>query len=115
MDTTYAESDKVFAEVLSFALTGKIVNAAVLVLQQNYYAPSPAFNKVLALLRKTKSYWLVGYLPRSVNQRQHDENAGEDYGVSYTHFRRLCSRALGGKAENWIRNWRMAQSLLRMV
>lgn len=40
---------------------------------------------------------------------------GEDYGVSYTHFRRLCSRALGGKAKSELRNWRMAQSLLNSV
>ncbi len=42
---------------------GKIANAASTGFAANYYAFR--LHKVLALLRKSESYWLVGYLPLS--------------------------------------------------
>lgn len=89
VDTTYAESDK-------------------------WVLLSPEFRAIWQD-RKRCEYWLVGYLLAQSTSGNTMRMLGEDYGVSYTHFRRLCSRALGGKAKSELRNWRMAQSLLNSV
>lgn len=115
MDTTYAEPDKWVLLSPEFRAIWQDRKRCEYWFLQQIITPSPAFNKVLALLRKSESYWLVGYLLAQSTSGNTMRMLGEDYGVSYTHFRRLCSRALGGKAKSELRNWRMAQSLLNSV
>ncbi|EAA3124006.1 AraC family transcriptional regulator InvF, partial [Salmonella enterica subsp. enterica] len=115
VDTTYAESDKWVLLSPEFRAIWQDRKRCEYWFLQQIITPSPAFNKVLALLRKSESYWLVGYLLAQSTSGNTMRMLGEDYGVSYTHFRRLCSRALGGKAKSELRNWRMAQSLLNSV
>lgn len=115
MDTTYAEPDKWVLLSPEFRAIWQYRKRCEYWFLQQIITPSPVFNKILTLLRKSESYWLVGYLLAQSTSGSTMRMLGEDYGVSYTHFRRLCSRALGGKAKSELRNWRMAQSLLDSV
>ncbi|POB00620.1 AraC family transcriptional regulator InvF [Chromobacterium sinusclupearum] len=77
--------------------------------------PTPAFNEFLAGLRRSESYWLVRFLLAQSAGCGTLQDLGERYGVSYSHFRRLCRQALGSAAKTELRDWRMARSLLDVV
>lgn len=77
--------------------------------------PSALIEPLIALLRQTESYCLVRFL---LAQSVHGNTLlvlGERYGVSYSHFRRLCQQALGSSAKMEMRVWRMARSVLEMT
>lgn len=82
---------------------------------QQILDPSPAFNHLLALLRHSESYWLIRFLLTQSACQITLQKLGERYGVSYSHFRRLCRHALGSGAKAELRDWRMARSLLDVV
>lgn len=77
-----------------------------------FMRPSPAFSFLLTLLRQSESYWLVRFLLSQSKSGTSLMKLGKNYGVSYSHFRRLCNNALGGRTKYELRIWRMAQSLL---
>ncbi|HID7510684.1 TPA: AraC family transcriptional regulator InvF [Enterobacter hormaechei] len=79
---------------------------------QQMLDPSPMFNQLLAMLRRSESYWLVRYLLVQSTCNSTLQELGQRYGVSYSHFRRLCRHALGSAAKSELRDWRMARSLL---
>ncbi|WP_434626717.1 AraC family transcriptional regulator InvF [Chromobacterium sp. CV08] len=74
--------------------------------------PDETFADLLALLRHNESYWLVRFLLAQSAGGDKLQQLGERYGVSYSHFRRLCRNALGSAAKTELRDWRMARSLL---
>lgn len=66
-------------------------------------------------LRCGESYQLLGFLlEQGASNEKLCELAGR-YGVSVSHFRRLCRQALGGAAKTELREWRTAKALLSMV
>ncbi|MCK3838860.1 MULTISPECIES: helix-turn-helix domain-containing protein [Pseudomonas] len=66
-------------------------------------------------LRRSESYQLLGFLlERGAHSEKLRDLAGR-YGVSVSHFRRLCRQALGGAAKSELRDWRAAKALLTMV
>ncbi|MDE1715439.1 AraC family transcriptional regulator InvF [Chromobacterium amazonense] len=77
--------------------------------------PTPAFSEFLSGLRRSESYWLVRFLLAQSAGCSTLQDLGERYGVSYSHFRRLCRHALGSAAKTELRDWRMARSLLDVV
>lgn len=79
---------------------------------QQMLDPSPMFDHLLALLRRSESYWLVRYLLVQSTCNSTLQALGQRYGISYSHFRRLCRHALGCAAKSELRDWRMARSLL---
>ncbi|MBV8045310.1 AraC family transcriptional regulator InvF [Pluralibacter sp.] len=82
---------------------------------QQMLDPSPTFSHLLALLRRSESYWLVRFLLAQSTCNSTLQELGQRYGVSYSHFRRLCRHALGSAAKSELRDWRMARSLLDVV
>ncbi|RXZ38328.1 helix-turn-helix domain-containing protein [Oxalobacteraceae bacterium CAVE-383] len=69
---------------------------------------------IAAVLRATEHYKLVRFLlGQPAGRTMHQ--LGADYGLSYSHFRKLCREALGrgGKAE--FQYWRNVRALLDMV
>lgn len=82
---------------------------------QQLFDPSPIFYNLLTLLRHNEGYFLVRFLLAQSTCNHTLRELGQSYGVSYSHFRRLCSHALGGAAKAELRDWRMARSLLDMV
>lgn len=79
---------------------------------QQMLEPSPTFNNLLSLLRHCESYLLVRFLLVQSTCNCTLQELGQRYGISYSHFRRLCRHALGGTAKAELRDWRMARSLL---
>ena len=66
-------------------------------------------------LRKTECYKLVRYLLSQSLMQTSLYDLGELYGVSYSHFRRLCSYALGGKVKTELCGWRVARAVLEII
>ena len=52
---------------------------------------------ISALLRRLESYALVRFLLTERAEKKNLRELAQSYGISYTHFRRLCNRALGGR------------------
>jgi AraC-like DNA-binding protein len=76
--------------------------------------PDPDFACLSAALRRTEWYKLVRFLltqPATMTMQA----LSERYGLSYSHFRRLCRQAFGrgGKAE--FQQWRNVRALLDML
>lgn len=66
-------------------------------------------------LRRTESYRVVSYLLQEQTDPGHLKTRSHRYGVSYSYFRRLCSRALGGKVKPRLSQWRAARSALALI
>ncbi|AZN35889.1 helix-turn-helix domain-containing protein [Iodobacter ciconiae] len=71
--------------------------------------------QLVSLLRRTECYWLVRFLLAESSAGGKVHELGERYGVSYSHFRRLCHSALGHAVKTELRDWRMARSLLEVA
>lgn len=67
------------------------------------------------LLRKTECYALVRYLLNNSTNNLNLHEMGKVYGLSYSHFRRLCRTALGGKVKSELCSWRMARCVLEVI
>lgn len=80
-----------------------------------YVTKQPWINSLNNLLRRTECYGLVCYLLSKSLQQSSLYELGKAYGVSYSHFRRLCSHALGGKVKSELCSWRMARAVLEII
>lgn len=81
----------------------------------NYQSAPSQMNALAVFLRQTECYCLIRFLlNESVNNGKLNV-LGARYGLSYSHFRRLCRNALGNSAKNELRGWRIARALLDMV
>lgn len=67
------------------------------------------------LLRQGENYRLVHFLLMQGASSEKLGDLARRYGVSVSHFRRLCHHALGGAAKSEMREWRTAQALLAMT
>ncbi|RQR49666.1 helix-turn-helix domain-containing protein [Burkholderia sp. Bp9126] len=75
-------------------------------------APGP----LLMFLRSSESYRLTSFLLDASDDNDYClMELSERYGVSYSHFRRLCRRALGGPAKPKLRAWRAARAVLQLI
>lgn len=68
-----------------------------------------------SILRKTEYYGLVRYLIEGTTTSLNLYELGRVYGLSYSHFRRLCRNALGVKVKAELCNWRMARCVLEIL
>ena len=66
-------------------------------------------------LRSCESYQLLGFLLEQDSGNEKLQDLAGRYGVSVSHFRRLCRQALGGAAKSELRGWRTARALLGMA
>ncbi|KPG98651.1 transcriptional regulator [Pseudomonas sp. RIT-PI-q] len=66
------------------------------------------------VLRHNENYWLVRFLLEQGASSEKLTWLAQRYGVSVSHFRRLCRQALGGATKPALRDWRTAQALLSM-
>jgi len=74
-----------------------------------------ANNELLHHLRRQESYALASYLLKSPLNGAHLNELCVKYGLSYTHFRRLCRRSLGGAIKARLRAWRAARTVLDII
>ena len=71
---------------------------------------------LIAHLRRQEAYLLTSYLLRSPPGDCAQLNQlCKRYGLSYSHFRRLCCRALGGAPKPRLRIWRASRALLDLL
>lgn len=75
---------------------------------------TPAYHAFARLLRYHESYGLVRFLLEQGTRSEKLTTLAQRYGVSVSHFRRLCHQALGSAAKPALRGWRTAQALLNM-
>ncbi|WP_434656617.1 helix-turn-helix domain-containing protein [Pseudomonas sp. R3-56] len=73
-----------------------------------------AYHAVANLLRHQESYGLVRFLLEQGTHSEKLNTLAQRYGVSVSHFRRLCRQALGSAAKPALRGWRTARALLDM-
>jgi len=78
-------------------------------------AGSPESAAFARLLRQSESYRLVRFLLEQSAASEKLNDLARRYGVSVSHFRRLCHQALGGAAKPELREWRSAQALLSLA
>ena len=74
-----------------------------------------AYRAFAGHLRSSESYQLLGFLLEQGSGREKLQDLAGRYGVSVSHFRRLCRHALGGAAKSELRGWRTARALLSMA
>jgi len=74
-----------------------------------------AYRAFASHLRSSESYQLLGFLLEQGSGREKLQDLAGRYGVSVSHFRRLCRQALGGAAKSELRGWRTARALLSMA
>jgi|GEM_PF-1177235 len=72
-------------------------------------------NVLLHYLRRQESYALTKYLLQSRGDYVHLNELCVNYGLSYSHFRRLCRRPLGQGTKARLRAWRAARTLLEII
>lgn len=77
-------------------------------------AGGEAWQAFAGVLRHTESYGLVRFLLEQGTHSEKLSTLAQRYGVSVSHFRRLCRQALGTAAKPALRGWRTAQALLNM-
>lgn len=75
----------------------------------------PSYQVFANQLRSTESYQLLGFLLAQGSSSEKLQDLAARYGVSVSHFRRLCIQALGGAAKPGLREWRTARALLAMA
>ncbi|VVD77439.1 helix-turn-helix domain-containing protein [Pandoraea anhela] len=78
-------------------------------------APGEGFRTMLDMLRRCESYDLIRFLLTRAPTGGTLRHMCTKYGVSYSHFRRLCRGALGESAKIALRDWRMARSMLEVA
>lgn len=66
-------------------------------------------------LRASESYSLIQFLSDSVTSGEKLRALAGRYGVSVSHFRRLCRSALGGTVKTGLREWRTARAMLAVI
>lgn len=75
----------------------------------------PAYQRFAEVLRQNQDYWLVRFLLEQGTTSEKLIGLAKRYGVSVSHFRRLCHQALGCAAKPELRDWRTAKALLSMI
>jgi AraC-like DNA-binding protein len=66
-------------------------------------------------LRRLESYWLVRFLLADSSRLKNVSSLGSEYGLSYSHFRRVCKTVLGNSVKAELKDWRAARSLLEAI
>jgi len=81
---------------------------------QQAMAGGEVYDAFASVLRQSESYGLVRFLLEQGTHSEKLSTLAQRYGVSVSHFRRLCRQALGTAAKPALRGWRTAQALLNM-
>lgn len=67
------------------------------------------------LVRRTEHYDLVRYLLSNYINKSFLYELGKKYGVSYSHFRRLCGHTLCGSVNKELGKWRVACAIMEII
>ncbi|MFL4214736.1 AraC family transcriptional regulator [Enterobacter mori] len=67
------------------------------------------------LVRRTEYYDLVRYLLSNYISKSFLYELGKKYGVSYSHFRRLCGYTLCGSVNKELGKWRVVSAIMEII
>nr|WP_242452340.1 helix-turn-helix domain-containing protein [Morganella morganii] len=75
-----------------------------------------AIKTFLNTLRHSEHYWLVKHLISAADCKNSNiRDISQRYGLSGTHFRRLCQRYIGNQSKYQLRHWRGVASVLDIL
>lgn len=74
-----------------------------------------SLNMLWAAIRAHESYWISSHLLSEISEGNRVEDIRSQYGVSSSHFRRLCKQHLGINAKGQLRAWRVCISVLQII
>ncbi|MGE8152699.1 helix-turn-helix domain-containing protein [Pseudomonas vancouverensis] len=77
-------------------------------------AEAPGYRAFASQLRHGENYGLIRFLLEQGTRSEKLSALAQRYGVSVSHFRRLCRQALGTATKPALRGWRTARALLDM-
>lgn len=80
----------------------------------NYLKKEGTIQPLLSFIRKSEEYQLISFLLRNTigNNTIPIKTLCRMYGLSYSHFRRLCYRALGGPVKEELEKWKVMNTYL---
>lgn len=82
---------------------------------QQIISGNEEYSPLLPLIRYSESYNFVRFLLKYSHGNKSQSYLGEKYGVSCSHFRRLCHQALGQSGKKEMCNWRVARTMLDII
>lgn len=101
--------------VVSLSLEGPYIRQAFEVaFTRKMMDPDPSMQRLLALLRARESYTLAAYLIENCGDARLKE-LSSNYGLSYSHFRRMSRLMLGEGTKRRMREWRAARAVLELA
>ncbi len=74
-----------------------------------------SLNMLWAAIRAHESYWINSHLLSEMSEGNRVEDMRSQYGVSSSHFRRLCKQHLGINAKGQLRAWRVCIAVLQII
>lgn len=74
-----------------------------------------SLNMLWAAVRAHESYWINSHLLSELSEKNKVEDIRSQYGVSSSHFRRLCKQHLGINAKGQLRAWRVCIAVLQII
>ncbi len=86
-------------------------------LMYNNLKKEKTIQQLLNFIRKSEEYQLVSFLLKNTigNNTIPIKNLCRTYGLSYSHFRRLCYKALGGPVKEELEKWKVMNAYLDCV
>lgn len=75
----------------------------------------PAAMPIRDFLRSQESFWLVRYLLSEFSDLKTVQALSDRYGLSLSHFRRMCRRVLGNNLKSELRQWRAVNAVLDVM
>jgi AraC-like DNA-binding protein len=79
------------------------------------FESDPAIEPLLAMIRTLEPYRLVRFLLVEHTQAKTVAALGKRYGLSKSHFSRLCAQVLGGGLKHELRVWRVRKAVLDVL
>ena len=73
------------------------------------------YPNLLVSIRKQESYFLTRYLIKNRCSNEKINSLCQDYGLSYSYFRKISKKYLGVSAKTKMSEWRLAQTILDIL
>lgn len=99
----------------TFTVQGMVLNPEYLVVCEMLNAQS-TLSGLFKKIRNSEHYWLIKHLVLAADSKNNSVmDISKSYGLSGTHFRRLCQRYIGSQSKNQLRHWRGVASVLDVL
>lgn len=98
-----------------FTIQGMVLNLEYQIICEMLNAQS-TLSGLFKKIRNSEHYWLIKHLVLAADSKNNSVmDISKSYGLSGTHFRRLCQRYIGSQSKNQLRHWRGVASVLDVL